>query len=189
MEDEKLMEERKYKNKLKRINIWLNTKRISLLWMIIIFIIVMLVFSILAIWTPWILLSLILLPIMTWIFTYEDKIISNFEMKSLEKESFQEVDIVSTLKEITVIINLRMDIYEILLLKYRRLKYRMLGINVIRFLIYVLFGTVIILIILSPNLTEFSGYWQIRSITSTVLSVLFGLYIKVDRKKKTVYSI
>jgi len=105
-------------------------------------------------------------------------------MKSLEKKSLQEKEIISTLKEISVFVNFRMDLYEILLLKYRRLKYRMLGIMVIRFLIYVLFIIVIILIILSPNLMEFSGYWQIRSITSTVLSVFFGLYIKVDRIKR-----
>lgn len=143
-----------------------------------------LIFSILAIWTPWILLSLIIIPFMTWMFTYEEKIFNNYEFKELGEESLQKVDIISSLKEIIFILNLKMDVYEILLLEYKRLKYRMLGIKVIRVLIYILFPTVIILIILSPNLTEFSGYWQIQTIISFILLILFAMYIKVDRLKR-----
>ncbi|KKN84241.1 hypothetical protein LCGC14_0290550 [marine sediment metagenome] len=184
MEEGKIKKDLHSKNKLKFIKKWLNTKKISLFWVIIIFTITVILFSILAIWTPWILLSLIFFPILIWIFTYEDKIISNFELKPLEKESLQEVKILSTLKEITLIISLKMDAYEILLLKYRRLRHRMLGIKIIKLLIYILFAAVIILIVLNLTLTEFSGYWQIQSMISIILAVLFTVYTKVDRIKR-----
>ncbi|MFX1570117.1 MAG: hypothetical protein ACFFCV_17305 [Promethearchaeota archaeon] len=60
----------------------------------------------------------------------------------------------------------------------------MISIKIVRIVIYLLFILTVILIFLNPNLTEFSGYWQIRSTITTVLTIMFTTYIRIDRIKR-----
>lgn len=127
------------------------------------------------------LIILLVMPIMTIVIWYNNKLASDMNFKSLKKPGITDEDLSKNLEEIYVTLNTMIDKYELNLLMYLRIfNYRL---KVIRNIIYFLLVITIVFYFLNPIYFSFPGFSEMQSMISVALTLLFYLYIKFERVK------